>query len=75
MDKPLFDRIVQQLLPEMDEPASRKALIESALYGSPILQKIQWDGAARPFTVRLVRQLNEYGELAPKRPALIVLLE
>jgi len=75
MDKPLFDRIVQQLLSEMDEPASRKALIESALYGSPILQKIQWDGAARPFSVRLVRQLDEYGEIAPKRSALIALLE
>ncbi len=75
MDKPLFDRIVQQLLPEMDESASRKALIESALYGSSILQKLQWVGAARPFTVRLVRQLDEYGELAPKRPALVALLE
>jgi hypothetical protein len=55
MNKPLFNRLVQQLLPEMDDSASRKALIESALYGTPVLQKIQWDGAARPFTVRLVR--------------------
>lgn len=41
MDKALFDRIVQELLPEMDDLATRKALIESALYGSPILQKAQ----------------------------------
>jgi len=75
MDKSLFDRIVQALLPEMDDPATRKALIESALYGSPILQKIQWDGAARPFTVRLVRQLHEYGEIALGKPALVALLE
>lgn len=75
MNKPLFDRLVQQLLPEMDDSGSRKALIESALYGAPILQKIQWDGAARPFTVRLVRLLDEYGDLAPGRLALVAVLE
>ena len=48
MDKSLFDRLVQQLLPEMDDPAARKALLESALFGSPMLQKIDWTGAAAP---------------------------
>jgi formylglycine-generating enzyme required for sulfatase activity len=58
MDKPLFDRSVQTLLLEMNDYAERKTLIESAFYRSPILEKIQWDGAARPFTERLVRQLE-----------------
>lgn len=75
MDKLLFDRIVNHLLPEMDDPASRKALIESALFGSPLLAQIQWDGAAHPFTIRLVKQLHQYGEIEVGRPALVILLE
>lgn len=75
MDKTLFDRIIQQLLPQMDDSAARKALIESTLYGSPLLAQIQWEGAARPFTVRLVRQLHEYGEITPGKRALIALLD
>ncbi len=75
VNKDLFDRIVNALLPDMDDPAARKALVESALFGSPALQKIQWDGAARPFTVRLVRQLDEFGEIAAGQPALAALLE
>lgn len=31
MDKSLFDRIVQQLLPQMADPAARQALVVSAL--------------------------------------------
>ncbi|MFP4324093.1 MAG: TIR domain-containing protein [Anaerolineales bacterium] len=75
MDKPTFDRLVQAILPEMDDPNARKALVESALYGSPVLEKIEWNGAARPFTVRLVRQLDEFGEIALGKPALVALLE
>jgi len=30
----------------MGDPAARKALIESALYDSPVLHQLQWDGAA-----------------------------
>ena len=75
MNKTLFDRLIQQFLPEMGDPASRKDLIESALFGSPVLHQLQWDGAARPFTVRLVRQLNDYGEIAVGRLALVALLE
>ncbi|MDX1523228.1 MAG: hypothetical protein R3264_16505, partial [Anaerolineae bacterium] len=75
MDKSLFDRLVQQLLPEMDDPAARKALLESALFGSPMLQKIDWTGAAAPFTRRLVGQLHQHGDITPNRPALVALLE
>ena len=60
MDKALFDRIVQQLLPAMGNTSSRQALVQSALFGSPILHQINWSGAARPFTVQLVTQLFQY---------------
>jgi hypothetical protein len=75
MHKALFDRLLQQLLPEMSDPAGRRALLESALHGSPLLHEIDWTiGAAQPFTVRLVGQLQRYGDIAPQRPALVALL-
>jgi formylglycine-generating enzyme required for sulfatase activity len=75
MTKELFDQLVSVLLPEMGDAQARKALVESALYGSPVLQKIQWEGAARSFTVQLVRLLKEFGDVAPSRAALGALLE
>jgi formylglycine-generating enzyme required for sulfatase activity len=75
LTKDLFDQIVALLLPEMGDASARKSIIESALYGSSVLQKIQWDGAARPFTVQLTRLLDEYGEIEPGRPALVAVLE
>ena len=75
LTKELFDQTVALLLPDMGDANARQALVEGALYGCPVLQKIQWDGAARPFTVQLVRLLNAYGELEPGRPALGALLE
>lgn len=58
MDKPLFDSIVQQLLPEMSDEKSRKALIESALFGSPVVSRIDWAGAPLDFTRQLVNSLQ-----------------
>ncbi len=75
MQKELFDNIVAALLPEMGDAGARKSLVEGALLGSPLLQKIQWDGAADTFTKRLVRQLDEFGQVAPGKPAIVALLE
>jgi hypothetical protein len=75
LTKDLFDQIVTVLQPEMGDADARRALIESALYGSPLLQKIQWGGPARPFTVRLVRELDQFGEIEPGKAAIIALLE
>jgi len=75
LDKVLFDQIVAFLLPDMSDPDDRKALIESALYGSPALAKINWRGAAHPFTVQLVRTLDTFGEVEPGQPAVSALLE
>jgi len=75
MNKPLFDRIIAQLLHDMTDADERKALIESALYGSPVLDRINWSGAARGFTVRLVRTLEDFGEIEAGKPAIVMLLE
>src|SRR5215813_963489 len=75
MEKDLFDKIVALLLPEMDDAGARKSLVEGALLGSPVLRKIQWDGAADTFTKRLTRQLHEFGQVAPGKPAIVALLE
>src|SRR5262245_21755289 len=75
MQKDLFDQIVTLLLPEMDDAGARKSLVESALFGSPILRKIQWDGASDTFTIPLVRQLDDFGQITPGKPAIVALLE
>jgi predicted acylesterase/phospholipase RssA len=75
MDKDLFDQIIEFLMPEMDDAGDRKTLIQSALHNSPALLKIQWGGAARPFTVQLVRLLDQFGEVTPGKPAVVALLE
>src|SRR5262245_51424209 len=75
LTKDLFDQIVAALLPEMGDAQARKALVESALYDCPVLQKIQWDGPARPFTVQLARLLDQFGEVAQGRPAIVAVLE
>lgn len=75
MTKSLLEQIVAMLLPEMGDAKDRKALVESALHGSSALQKIEWDGAAHTFTVQLVNQLDQYGEISTGKLALAALLE
>ncbi len=75
MNKELFDQIVKLLLPEMGDASARKSLVESALYQSTVLQKIQWDGAAHTFTVRLIRLLDQFGQVETGRLAITALLE
>lgn len=60
MDKSLFDRIVTQLMPEMDSISRRQALIHGALFGSPVVNQIDWSGSAHDFTVQLVTRLHKY---------------
>jgi hypothetical protein len=72
MNKKLFDRILQLILPQMNDLASHRAIVESALYGSSVLDQIQWDGAARSFAVRLIRQLQDFGEAADKKSCICI---
>lgn len=75
MDKDLFNRIVDFLVPYMGDPSDRETLVRAALFGCRVLEQIDWRSAAHPFTVRLVHKLLSYGECAPDRPALALLLE
>ncbi|MFN0087066.1 MAG: TIR domain-containing protein, partial [Blastocatellia bacterium] len=75
LTKDRFDKIVELLLPEMVEVQARKALVEGALYGCVVLQKITWEGPARAFTVQLVRTLDAFGDIEPGRLAVAALLE
>lgn len=75
MDKALFDQLVTFLLSDMGDPDDRKALVENALYGSPVLGRINWRGAAYPFAVQLLRVLNEFGQVAAGKLAVVALLE
>ena len=74
MTKDLFDQIVDALLPEMDDLSERKSLVKKALVGANLVRRIQWDGDARTFTIRLVQRLYEYGALPSGQSALVALL-
>jgi hypothetical protein len=74
MTKDLFDHILALVLPEMGEALPRRALVGSALYGSPVLPHINWEGAAWPFTVALLARLHRFGEVTPGQSALAALL-
>ncbi|MFN0084765.1 MAG: carboxypeptidase regulatory-like domain-containing protein [Blastocatellia bacterium] len=75
MDRELFRQIVSILQPEMEDERYRKSLVEGALHGYAVLSKIQWGDSAGTFTVRLVRELVNYGEVALGKPAIAALLE
>ena len=74
-DKKTFDETIALLLPHMSEVGSRRALVESGLYGCRVLGSIDWSGAPQVFTVSLVRTLLTFGECETGRPAIVMLLE
>jgi len=74
MDTTLFNRIVDLLTPHMEE-GDRRTLLTPAFSGYPIFDKIDWTGAAREFTVRLIELLDRYGEIEPGYLALAHLLQ
>jgi tetratricopeptide (TPR) repeat protein len=70
-----FNAIVDLLLPYFSTRAERQALIEGALFGCPVLDRIEWEGTPHAFTVHLVRTLVNYGTCDDETPALITVLE
>ena len=75
MNKELFQQGFDLLLPEMEDASRRRATIQSALYGSSVLQAIDWSGAADTFTTNLIHRLDEFGDIAQGKPAIVALLE
>lgn len=67
---------VDLLLPHLQDPDRRHALLENALSGCAVLQQIDWTGDAYAFTVRLDRTLGHFGQCEPThRPARVLVLE
>jgi hypothetical protein len=58
----LFDRVVRLLLPFMETEDDRQTELHPVVYGRPVSDRIQWEGAPKHFTVQLVRLLS-YDEL------------
>lgn len=67
--------IIDCLLPYMSDPLERRALVETALFGCPVLAQVNWSGPALTFTTLLVKTLLTFGECSPGKPALGLLLE
>ena len=67
--------LVELLSPYLNDAHDRRALVESALFGCRVLNQIDWSGNAHTFTVNLVRTLLNFGECAPGRPAIVLVLE
>ncbi len=73
MNRDTFKAIVDFMTPYMNI-GSRRAIVEKALFGSPVLQRIDWTGDNATFTARLVSDLQKYGDLEPGVPALVAVL-
>lgn len=74
LDRFTYNRIVNLVVQNVDE-ANRRSLVTQAFYGSPILQRITFSGNSGDFATHLVRTCDEFGEIEPGQPALVVLLE
>ncbi|MEP7336841.1 MAG: SUMF1/EgtB/PvdO family nonheme iron enzyme [Acidobacteriota bacterium] len=74
LTKDLFDRLLALLSPEMDDTRSRKTTVKNALFNSPVLRKIVWDGDELTFTRALILELHNF-KLDSGKPALMALLE
>jgi hypothetical protein len=72
----IFAEIASLLTPHVRTQSARSALI-TPLFSSHqgLYSRIDWSGDALSFSVRLVELMTTYGQIAPDRHALIVLLE
>jgi hypothetical protein len=75
MDKILLGQIIQELLPLMGDVNARRSLIETAVYGSSVLNDISWNGSASTFTTHIVQLFDAFGTIATGQLALVALLE
>ncbi|MCL5999373.1 MAG: hypothetical protein M1546_25410 [Chloroflexi bacterium] len=54
----LYDAVVEQLLPFMGTRDERQGELIPSLGGSPAYSRIEWDGAPKVFTVKLISLLT-----------------
>jgi hypothetical protein len=76
LDSKNFNELVELLRPFMEDETSRRSCLVLALGNNiPVLQRITWGGSVATFIPHMVCRLIDYGEVAPSRQALWVLLE
>lgn len=75
IDRTCFNDIVNLLMPYMDIPETRQAILEAAWYGSPLLYQVNWTGNAQSFTVLAVRRAINFGDIQGGVSAIQILLD
>jgi GAF domain-containing protein len=75
LDQQTFRDIVNLLIPHCADPASRKSLATTALYGCKVLDRLDFSGNASDYVVHLTTTLLTYGECYKDQLAIIALLE
>ncbi|MEP0885146.1 caspase family protein [Trichocoleus sp. ST-U3] len=76
LDSNIFNELVELLRPFMEDETSRRSFLVLALGNNvPVLQRITWGGSVATFIPHMVCRLIDYGEVAPSRQSLWVLLE
>lgn len=68
------EKIIELILPYVATREERRALVESALHGLPVLEQINWSGNAQTFAHQLVRVLTRYGTAPDGEKAPVKLL-
>ena len=74
MKRETFTKLVKFLEPLMESESYRRAILETALHGSPVLRGISWSGNQFEFTSHMVKHLNSYGTLETGELAIIAIL-
>jgi len=75
LDQALFEQIVDLLQPHMSESGRRTLITPAFSVYDKLYSQIDWSGSNRAFTVRLVQQLIDYGQVTPGQDALALLLK
>ena len=74
MNADLFKDTVTFITPFMQTESQRQALVAMTFQGNPLLNRVNWTGNARTFTVQLVQLLVDFGDLQAGQPAIVALL-
>ncbi|NET08104.1 MAG: hypothetical protein F6K16_26040 [Symploca sp. SIO2B6] len=75
LDPNLLKDLVSIISPFMEKEDDRRTLLTLALVNTPILQQITYTGSPEAFTVRMVKQLADHGEVRSGELALLALLK
>ena len=70
-----FNKIVNLLTPHMQDEGMRQAILQPALYDTPLLNQIVFSGNANVFTVMLIRRLDTFGRVTKDKTAIAAVLE